>query len=608
MTLRDYQQAASDAAIEWVRRCIDPCVIGAPTGAGKSHIIADMARRLVEMSQGKKVLCLAPTGKLTTQNHKKYLATGNPASMFSASAGKKCTKNKVIFGTPGTVVNALHKFKEGYCAVIIDEAHGVTPTILKIVEAMRQGNPKLRIIGLSATPYRLGEGYIYKEHCRLGPVFERQESPFFHSLVYDIDARYLIAQGFLTPPVFDHDHAHYDTSGLSKNSMGRWDAKTVDSAFVGRCRLTSQIVADVVEKSKGRRGVMLFAATIQHAEEIIESLPKSLSRMVTGRNTAAENERILDAFERQEFKYLVSVEQLTTGFDAPHVDVIAILRKTESAALLTQIIGRGMRIYPNKKDFLVLDYAKNLEYHFPHGGIFEPDIKAYRKKEGGEGMEVQCPLCSGVNHFSARPNEEGFQLSPDGYFLDLAGEKILNESGIAIPSHFGRRCTNEPLIAGVHTRCSYRWSPKECPECGHENDIAARYCEKCKAEIVDPNTKLKELAAKIASDPYRVRIEPVEGIQMRRWPSKDESKPDTVRVDFHIADAPHAVSEWFSPESSSSWLLNKWVAFASKAWPGEDKRTVADAVTSKHDAVVPKEVAFRKKAGSKFYEVLSLEW
>lgn len=608
--LRDYQQAACDAALIWVKRSLDPCIIECPTGSGKSHIASELARCLIEMSKGKKVLVLAPSGELVEQNYKKWLATGSPASMFSASVGEKCTRHNVIFGSPVTVSNSLGRFKQGYCAVILDEAHGLTPTVKRIIDGMREGNPNIRVIGMSATPYRTSEGYIYRHHYQHGPVRddERLDDAFFHSLVFAIDARYLIEKGYLTKPVFDHSDTHYDTSGLVKNRTGQWDAATVDKAFVGKGRLTADIVADVVEKCRYRQGVMLFAATIQHAKEVMESLPRGISALVTGENSKKERAVILEKFKAREIKYLVNVAVLTTGFDAPHVDCVALLRATESPGLLTQIIGRGLRIDPDKRDCLILDYGENIERHFSHGDVFEPEIKAYRSGGGSGELEVTCPDCGGVNFFSARKNDEGYTLTADGYFADLAGEKICNLEGVPIPSHYGRRCTNESMIKGVHVQCSYRWSSKQCPECEHHNDIAARHCEKCRAELIDPHEKLRLEHARIASDPYRLRIEPVLTMTIRRWPSKDHEKPDTIRVDYGIAEKPELVSEWYSPESNSAWMLSRWVSFTESVWPGRDVRTIDDAMAMKHDAVVPKNVAFRKKAGSKFYEISAKDW
>ena len=136
-TLRPYQRPPVDAAIEYIRRSVEPCLIDAAPAAGKSYMVAAMADAIHKMSGGKKILCLAPSKELVEQNIEKYLLTGEPASIFSASAGAKSTRHKVVFGTPSSVKNSISRFLDGYAAVIVDECHGITPTVKSIIEAMR---------------------------------------------------------------------------------------------------------------------------------------------------------------------------------------------------------------------------------------------------------------------------------------------------------------------------------------------------------------------------------------------------------------------------------------------------------------------------------------
>ena len=144
--LRPYQRRAADAIIAHIRTSTEPCLIEAATGAGKSLIIAEIAGIIHRMSGGKHILCLAPSAELVEQNRAKYFATGEPASLFSASAGGKSLRHPVVFGTPGTVKNAISRFGAKFAAVIVDECHGITPTIRAIIDAIRQHNPNLRVI------------------------------------------------------------------------------------------------------------------------------------------------------------------------------------------------------------------------------------------------------------------------------------------------------------------------------------------------------------------------------------------------------------------------------------------------------------------------------
>lgn len=604
MKLRPYQEDAANAVLVHVRKSFDPCVVEAPTGSGKSWIIAKLAHAIHEMSN-KRILVLAPSGELVEQDHEKFGATGESASLYSASVGNKSLRHPVVFGSPLTVANNLEKFKD-FAAVILDEAHGITNTVRKIIDHLRGNNPRLRVIGLSATPFRMGTGYIYDYHYLSGKVREDQtRDPYFSVLVYTIDAQLLIDEGFLTHYVIGEIGEHYNTDGLTLNKMGQWNADYIDRAFVGQGRKTASIVADVVGHSRDRKGVMIFAATIQHAKEVLESLPDQLSAIVTGETSKKERESILSRFKKRELKYLVNVSVLTTGFDAPHVDVVAILRSTESAGLFQQIIGRGLRIDPDKSDCLILDYAENIKRHFPDNDLFNPDIKTSRTSGDAE-MKVICPACNHSNLFTPKPNPNKFQVDDYGYFTDVFGNRVNTNFGPE-PAHFGRQCTGYSIIAGAVSRCKYKWTSKECEECGHENDVSARYCASCKAELVDPNKKLKLEQDRIESDPYATKVSDINRMTITRWQGKD-GKPDTLRIDFYIEGGPvHSIPMWLAPESESAWLRAKFNQFCDGVW-GERLPDIDAAVDMASDSVTPEKIAYRRKKGSRYYEVISIEY
>ena len=335
-------------------------------------------------------MCLAPSKELVEQNREKYLSTGNKAGLYCASLGKDL-RHDVIFGSPQTVKNSIEKFDGKFSCVIIDEAHGITPTIKDIIAHIKSKNNKLRVVGLTATPYRLNTGFIYSTNEDGSPVPDYQtKDPYFHKLLYSVNAKYLIDQGYLTQPHADPSHIKgYDASKLEVNAQGKFDSKEVDQVFVGQGNLTADIIADIVGHSVYKKGVIIFAATRRHAKEVMDSLPPNNSRMITGETNKHDRESIINDFKEYRFKYLVNVSVLTTGFDAPHVDVVAILRATESVSLLQQIIGRGLRLgdpstagdltaiaQSEKPDCLILDYAGNIERHCPDGDIFNPENKS----------------------------------------------------------------------------------------------------------------------------------------------------------------------------------------------------------------------------------------
>ena len=583
--LRPYQQAAVDAAIAWMRKSIDPFVIDAATGAGKSHIIAAIAANIHKRT-GKRVLCLAPSAELITQNREKYLATGNPASIFSASAGAKELRHPVVFGSPLTVKNKISRFGAEYGLVVIDEAHGLTPTVRGILDAMRAANPNLRICGLTATPYRLGSGWIY----RIGPQGQVHgedvaREPFFTKCVYTVGARDLIDQGFLTAPVIGGTMAEgYDTHGMVANAQGKFDAADVDRAYHGHGRKTAAIVADVVFQSQDRQGVMFFAATVRHAHEIMASLPPELSVMVTGETGKAERDSLIRRFKAKAIKYLVNVSVLTTGFDAPHVDLIAILRKTESVGLLQQIIGRGLRISPGKTDCLILDYTTNLEDHCPDGDLFAPVVKA-GKLGGSGGIVATCPICAFENEFSAHKDYLDAKLDAAGYVLDLDGQQVMTEWG-PMPGHHGRRCMNmlRTGARGEYERCGYRWTSKECPHCAAPNDIGARYCFECKGEIVNPNDKLQADFKALKRDPTRHQTDEVVRMECKPGISRNGNK--TIRIEW--VTPYRQFTTWVQPEATNSRGMRDYALWNDATEKGE---------------LMPETVTYRKDAATGFFVV-----
>lgn len=589
---RDYQQSSHDAVISWWKHTISPCVVEAATGAGKSVIVAMLAETLHNISGGKRVLCLAPSAELVYQNAEKYAATGNPCSIYSASISKSL-RHPVIFATEGTFKKVAKRLGSDFAGVIIDECHRITNTVQQIIEDMRDGNPNLRVAGLSATPYRLGDGFVFSQTPDGKPVPESStRNPYFTRLVCYIGAHELIDRGFLTKPVVGEINAEeYDTSGLKVQKNGHFSKSTVDQAFEGWGRKTAGIVADIVAQTQGRKGVMIFAATVRHAEEVMASLPPGNSRMIGGKiNTKdADRKRLISDFKAQRFKYFVNVNILTTGFDAPHVDAIAILRATESVSLLQQIIGRGLRLCDGKQDALILDYAGNVDKHCPDGDLFKPEIKA--AYQGGEKqlIDAACEGCGGVNAFTARPNDEGLDVDNNGYFVDLVGERIDVETNPDkpsryMPAHYGRRCMNSVKVGHEYERCDYYWSSKDCPACDHKNDIAARYCESCGDELIDPNAKLVAEFKRQKRSPHEKNTDEI--INLKTIKTVSRSGSDMLRVE--VQTEYRRFSLFYVLNSDKQFIKSKTDMFLEATQNGE---------------VVPRTITYKKNKETGFYDV-----
>ncbi|ENM8495589.1 DEAD/DEAH box helicase [Vibrio parahaemolyticus] len=462
-TLRPYQADSVKAVIHYFRKHSTPAVIVLPTGAGKSLVIAELAR----LAKGR-VLVLAHVKELVEQNHAKYEGYGLKGAIFSAGLGRKETDQQVVFASVQSVVRNLDSFKNQFSLLVIDECHRVpddkNSSYQKVITHLRELNPGIKVLGLTATPYRLGMGWIYQYHTR-GQV-RTEESRFFRDCIFELPIRYLLDENFLTPArMTDAPVLSYDFSQLKPANTGRYKEAEMDMVIDKAKRATPQIVEQIIQYARERKGVMIFAATVRHAQEIHGLLPDGETAIVIGDTPTPERDAIIQAFKNREIKYLVNVSVLTTGFDAPHVDLIAILRPTESVSLYQQIVGRGLRLSEGKNECLVLDYAGN-SYD-----LYQPEVGDPKPDSTSEIITIPCPACGFNNNFWGKLDSNGFLLE-----------------------HFGRRCQGyfEDEDTGEREHCGYRFRAKYCGECGADNDIAARICHECDATLVDPDKKLKE--------------------------------------------------------------------------------------------------------------------
>ncbi len=462
--LRDYQQEAVSKVIQFFQKRRDPAMVVLPTGAGKSLVIAELARQ----ARGR-VLILAHVKELVEQNYQKYTNYGLEAGIFSASLGQKDWDQKAIFGSVQSVARAPNDFFEQFSLLVIDECHRVADEgatqYQEVIKKLLERNPKLCILGLTATPYRLGLGWIYE----VGPKGElKSDQPrFFKQCVFELPLSYMIQNKYLTQPVkVDIPVTCYDFSELTEKDR-LYTAAEVEEILKNQKRLTPLIIKNIIDITERfeRKGVMLFCSSVPHAEEIMTYLPSEDSRLVLGDTDLKNRNEIIDDFKNRKFKYLVNVSVLTTGFDAPHVDVIAILRPTESNSLYQQIVGRGLRLSAQKKDCFILDYTG-----MGHD-IYAPEISDRRPAKDTVPVQVQCPECGFMNDFWG--------------YVDFEGNVV---------EHFGRKCrgSRQDSVTFQWRPCGFRFRSKICHQCGAENDLTAQKCEKCKVELTDASAKLKQ--------------------------------------------------------------------------------------------------------------------
>lgn len=533
-----------------------------PTGAGKSLVIAELAR----LAKGR-VLVLAHVRELVEQNYSKYVGYGLEAGIYSAGLQQKDTTAKVIFGSIQSVARAAADFFEDFSLLVIDECHRVSgedgTQYTEVIERIHGSNRAICILGLTATPYRLDTGWIYQYH--VGGHIRTAEPRLFKRCVFELTLEAMIRAGYLTPPVqIDAPVASYDFSTLTlQTGRQRFSLAELEQILKDQGRVTPVIIHNIVELSKERKGVLIFTSSVRHAEEIVQYLPSNECAIVLGDTPSDERDAIIARFKSREIKFLVNVSVLTTGFDAPHVDVIAILRPTESVSLYQQIVGRGLRLYEGKNDCLVLDYTG-----VPHD-IFAPQIHERKPTEGAEPVKVGCPECAHENEFWGVKND--------------AGEVV---------EHFGDTCrgaVEDPNTGGI-VPCGFRYRSKMCDRCDAENDLGAKRCSRCGIEFKDDETKLREAMA--LRDTHVMRPD-----SMTFERKVDKKGRERLEVRYYDLNAQHLSEVFFFENQNDSKIFYYNFTRMHHRMPGKrlDIRSIDDALRQRDCFRLPLFVIARKQ-------------
>jgi DNA repair protein RadD len=403
MQLRWYQHEAVDSAYSYLCSQAGNPLICLPTGSGKSLVIAELARRAVMDYRGR-VLVLQHRKELISQNADKVRKLISiPVGEYSAGLRRYATAEDIVLCGIQSVYNKATLF-DARNLIIIDEAHLCSPDDESMYQTffsdMRAINPHIRFVGLTATPFRTGEGAL----CKADGVFQ--------SLVYNAPIKQLMDEGFLCRVTNKPAVHEVDTSNLHMR-YGEFIAREVETLFGGLA--TAEACKEILQACVGRRSIMVFCSSVKHAEGVVSTfrtLTDDCVEMVEGGTTPLERAATLAGFVRQEIRILVNVDVLTTGFDAPCVDAIAILRATASPGLFAQIVGRGLRTHPTKTDCLVLDFGENIKRHGPIDAIDYGKPRAPK----GERLDVddpgkECPNCQLVVPTRNQVCQCGFRFS-----------------------------------------------------------------------------------------------------------------------------------------------------------------------------------------------------
>lgn len=398
LTLRPYQRAGLDALYDHWSEGGGNGLLVYPTGAGKSLVLAAIVQELLAQYPGMRIGVVTHVRELILQDYQELMRLwpGAPAGVYSAGLGRRDTSQRIIFAG---IQSAWKKTKEigAFDLLLIDEAHLISrstdTTYGKFIGALREMNPEMRVIGLTATPYRLDSGRL-----------DDGSDALFEKIIYEAKLSDLIDEGYLAP-LISKGMSEIDVSTVSKRG-GEFVAGDLERA-ANDDAVVRAAVAELVAYGSDRKAWLVFCAGVKHAAHVRDEITGHgiTCEAITGDMDSGQRDSIIQRFRRGEIRCLTSVGVLTTGFNVPHVDLVGMMRPTLSTGLFVQQVGRGFRTAPGKDNCLVLDWAGNVRRHGPVDLI---EIKPNRggKKEAGVTVDTvrakECPSCKSLAALNAQ--------------------------------------------------------------------------------------------------------------------------------------------------------------------------------------------------------------
>lgn len=401
--LRPYQDDAINCTFKFFGENDGNPLIVLPTGTGKSIVIAEFCSRVLASWPDTKILIVTHVRELIAQNYAELLKLWPeaPAGVNSAGIGRRDVAHPIVFCGIQTVHNKGHLFDK-VDLVLIDEAHLIprssSTMYQRFLSTLKVCNPHVKVIGLTATPYRLDSGMLHEG-----------EEALFDGIAYEAKLLDMIEQGYLSPLVSKATATKLDVTGVGRRG-GEFIASELEAA-VDIDATNRAAVDEIIERGADRKSWLIFGSGVKHCTHLAEILRERGITVGTifGDTPKAERDATIAAFKRGEIRCLVSMGVLTTGFNAPRVDLIAMLRPTESTGLYVQIMGRGMRLAEGKTNCLVLDFAGNV---LRHGPVDAVNPKKPKKGEEGEAPAKECPDCHALVHAALRECPECGHLFP----------------------------------------------------------------------------------------------------------------------------------------------------------------------------------------------------
>lgn len=416
LSLRPYQSAAIQGIYDYFGRATGNPLIVIPTAGGKSLVMARFAEGVLKAFPDQRLLIVTHVRELIQQNHAELLGLWPeaPAGIYSAGLKQRNLRAPILFAG----IQSIHKRVDDLqqCdLILIDEAHLIPRSsntlYRRFLDGLKRLNPLLKVIGFTATPYRLDSGLLHEG-----------EDALFTDIAYEVSVRELIDDGYLSPLLSKRMATELDLTGVGTRG-GEFIAKDLEAA-IDRDSITQSALDEIFAYGQDRTSWLLFCAGVDHAYHVRDAVrARGVScETITGTTQNTERDQIIRDFKAGQIRCLTNANVLTTGFNAPAVDLIAMLRPTKSAGLYVQIVGGGCRLAPGKRDCLVLDFAGNIARHGP--------IDAIRPKRPGKGEPEEtpvktCPECKSIVHAALRQCPDcGYLFAPPRPELDAEASQL----------------------------------------------------------------------------------------------------------------------------------------------------------------------------------------
>lgn len=492
MAARDYQLFAAQSIWDFFEKKSGHPLVLMPTGTGKSHVISIFAQSVLAYFPRTRIICATHVKELIQQNYNKLVEAWPtaPAGIYSASLGQRDIHNNIVFGGIQSMAKKAHAF--GHVdMVLVDEAHTVSPSettlYRKFIDALTKVNPNLKVIGLTATGWRLGHGKIHEG-----------EGALFTDVCVDMTTveifNWFISEGYLLPLHPKKPKSELDVSGVHMRG-GEFIQSELQNA-VDKADITLRALEEAVRDYSHCKKWLIFASGVEHAVHISDALNELgvTCGYVHGALSDGERDEVLRKHRVGELKAITNNNVLTTGYDDPEIDLIIVLRPTASPVLWVQLLGRGTRpVWPTND---------GSNWHlWPQGYV-----ASGRYDLGTTAGRILC-IQEGPKQFCS--------------VLDFSGNT--------------RRLgpVNDPVIPGKKGSKGGPAPVKLCEACEHYNHASARFCAICGAEFTF-TTKLKQAASTeklIKGDTPVVEVYRINEITYQ--PFERSGKPRMLRVTYY---------------------------------------------------------------------------